>query len=294
MTLTESGLTARLVSKARPNAPILAFSKDDRTLRRLALYWGVSPRTLVTSAANLEEQVQSTSQILSDNGLVKSGERYAEYRPGDKIAKYGLAALVTGGAAVVAVKTGLFAYLLLLQVGLLVVAWRRGWTEIGGLALGGGLLWTFAWLAGPFKPADAVWLSAFLLLSVAAVVGAGLARRTERIGNDGILERFRRVRQPRRNHQDLPTLHVDDLARVSAEPESHASLEHERELLVAVLVGGHQAAPAKEELRHGEVLARDVSALELGAEPLARQVFPAHMRGLGDAHRDPPESWFSP
>src|SRR6185369_7638333 len=37
---------------------------------------------------------------------------------------------------------GLFAYLLLLQVGLLVVAWKRGWTEIGGLALGGGLLWT--------------------------------------------------------------------------------------------------------------------------------------------------------
>jgi len=73
---------------------------------------------------------------------------------------------------------GLFAYLLLLQVGLLVVAWRRGWTEIGGLALGGGLLWTFAWLAGPFKPADAAWLSGFLLLSVAAVVAAGLARRT--------------------------------------------------------------------------------------------------------------------
>ncbi|HEY2737102.1 MAG TPA: DUF2339 domain-containing protein, partial [Thermoanaerobaculia bacterium] len=72
---------------------------------------------------------------------------------------------------------GLFAYLLLLQVGLLVVAWRRGWTEIGGLALGGGLLWAFAWLAGPFKPADAAFLSGFLLLSVAAVVAAGLAGR---------------------------------------------------------------------------------------------------------------------
>jgi pyruvate kinase len=76
VTLTETGLTARLVSKARPSAPILAFSTDDRTLRRLALYWGVSPRTLVAAAPNLEEQVQSTSQILADNGLVKSGERY--------------------------------------------------------------------------------------------------------------------------------------------------------------------------------------------------------------------------
>ncbi len=41
------------------------------------------------------------------------GQRYAEYTKGDKIAKYGLAALITGGAAVVAVKTGLFAWLLL-------------------------------------------------------------------------------------------------------------------------------------------------------------------------------------
>lgn len=36
-----------------------------------------------------------------------SGETYAEYRPGDKVAKYGLAALVAGGAAVGAAKLGL-------------------------------------------------------------------------------------------------------------------------------------------------------------------------------------------
>jgi pyruvate kinase len=74
--LTESGVTSRLVSKARPTAPILAFSSDERTLRRLALYWGVAPRALVGPTANLEEQVRNTSQFLMDNGLVKSGERY--------------------------------------------------------------------------------------------------------------------------------------------------------------------------------------------------------------------------
>lgn len=42
----------------------------------------------------------------------KQGNRYAEYRPGDKLAKYGLAALVAGGAGAAAVKTGLFAGLI--------------------------------------------------------------------------------------------------------------------------------------------------------------------------------------
>ena len=38
-----------------------------------------------------------------------SGHSYAEFRPGDKVAEYGLAALVAGGAAAVAFKTGLLA-----------------------------------------------------------------------------------------------------------------------------------------------------------------------------------------
>lgn len=76
VTLTETGLTTRLVSKARPTAPILAFASDERTLRRLALYWGVTPRALVGKTSTVEDQVRSTSQFLMDNGLVKSGERY--------------------------------------------------------------------------------------------------------------------------------------------------------------------------------------------------------------------------
>ena len=76
MTLTETGLTTRLVSKARPSTPILAFASDERTLRRLALYWGVTPRALVGKTSTVEDQVRNTSQFLMDNGLVKSGERY--------------------------------------------------------------------------------------------------------------------------------------------------------------------------------------------------------------------------
>jgi uncharacterized membrane-anchored protein len=53
-------------------------------------------------------------QALLQNYSYKQGQRYAEYREGDKLAKYGLAALIAGGAAAVAVKTGLFASLILL------------------------------------------------------------------------------------------------------------------------------------------------------------------------------------
>ena len=44
----------------------------------------------------------------------QSGQTYAEYKPGDKVAKYGLAALVVGGAAVGAAKLGLLGPLILL------------------------------------------------------------------------------------------------------------------------------------------------------------------------------------
>ncbi|GAK38751.1 pyruvate kinase [Paenibacillus urinalis] len=43
LTSTESGYTARMVSKYRPEAPIVAVTNEDRTMRRLALTWGVTP-----------------------------------------------------------------------------------------------------------------------------------------------------------------------------------------------------------------------------------------------------------
>jgi uncharacterized membrane-anchored protein len=49
----------------------------------------------------------------------QTGQNYAEYRPGDKVAKYGLAALIVGGAAVGAAKLGLFAWL--------AVFLKKGW-----------------------------------------------------------------------------------------------------------------------------------------------------------------------
>ncbi len=43
ITATESGYTARMVSKYRPKAPIIAVTPVEQVIRRLALVWGVLP-----------------------------------------------------------------------------------------------------------------------------------------------------------------------------------------------------------------------------------------------------------
>ena len=41
--LSASGATARLVSQARPNRPVIGVALEEAALRRMALYWGVRP-----------------------------------------------------------------------------------------------------------------------------------------------------------------------------------------------------------------------------------------------------------
>ncbi|MEO6709158.1 MAG: DUF2167 domain-containing protein [Planctomycetota bacterium] len=71
---------------------------------------GVMEVTLVCDPKDLELVLPDYKKFLGGFGY-KSGQRYAEYRAGDKLATYGLAALVAGGAGVLAAKTGLFAKL---------------------------------------------------------------------------------------------------------------------------------------------------------------------------------------
>jgi uncharacterized membrane-anchored protein len=74
---------------------------------------GVMEVILVCEPGLLSEVLPTFKGLLADYAY-KEGERYAEYRPGDKVAQYGLAALITGGAVAVAAKTGLLASLALL------------------------------------------------------------------------------------------------------------------------------------------------------------------------------------
>ena len=71
---------------------------------------GVMRVTLVAEPGILDQALPDYQSLL--NGFdYKSGNRYSEYRKGDKIAKYGLSALVAGGATAVAAKTGILKYL---------------------------------------------------------------------------------------------------------------------------------------------------------------------------------------
>jgi uncharacterized membrane-anchored protein len=67
---------------------------------------GVMEVVLICEPDQLPKTLPTFKNLLTDYKF-ESGESYAEYRKGDKVAKYGLAALVLGGAAVGAAKLGL-------------------------------------------------------------------------------------------------------------------------------------------------------------------------------------------
>ncbi len=93
---------------------------------------GVMSAVLVSSPDNLDEAIADFKSTLTGLEYLP-GQRYAEYKPGDKIAKYGLAALITGGAAAIAVKTGLWKVIL----GGLVAGWK--FIAAAAVAIFGGL-----------------------------------------------------------------------------------------------------------------------------------------------------------
>lgn len=66
---------------------------------------GVMSATLVAEPEILNASVSEFKSVLTGFDYV-SGSTYAEYQPGDKMAAYGLAALITGGAAAAVASSG--------------------------------------------------------------------------------------------------------------------------------------------------------------------------------------------
>jgi uncharacterized membrane-anchored protein len=67
---------------------------------------GVTSVVLVSSPEGQDEAIANLNRVLTGYEF-NTGERYAEWKPGDKVAEYGLTGLILGGAVAAAAKTGL-------------------------------------------------------------------------------------------------------------------------------------------------------------------------------------------
>ncbi|KXT78615.1 pyruvate kinase [Streptococcus sp. DD13] len=71
--LTESGNTARAISKYRPNADILAVTFDEITQKSLMLNWGVFP-VVTEKPASTDDMFEVAERVAVASGFVESGD----------------------------------------------------------------------------------------------------------------------------------------------------------------------------------------------------------------------------
>ncbi|MEH7379683.1 pyruvate kinase [Bacillus sp. JJ1533] len=73
VTPTESGHTARMISKYRPKAPIIAVTANESTTRKLSLVWGVYPQT-GNVAKSTDEMLDNSVDVALNTGIIKPGD----------------------------------------------------------------------------------------------------------------------------------------------------------------------------------------------------------------------------
>ena len=73
ITDTQSGYAARMVSKYRPFAHIVAVTPHERTVRKMLVMWGVQP-VLRAMAKNSDEMVENAIASSIASGIVKEGD----------------------------------------------------------------------------------------------------------------------------------------------------------------------------------------------------------------------------
>lgn len=70
---THSGGTARLIAKYRPNVPVVGFSPETATVRRLALAWGVIPME-IGQVSTVDELLDGAPEAMRFKGLVQADD----------------------------------------------------------------------------------------------------------------------------------------------------------------------------------------------------------------------------
>jgi pyruvate kinase len=74
MASTASGATARLISRFRPAAPIIAVTTRPETKRRLCLSWGVFS-VLMADLQNVDQMLDKVKALAVNQGYLSSGDR---------------------------------------------------------------------------------------------------------------------------------------------------------------------------------------------------------------------------
>ncbi len=73
ITVTKSGFTARMLSKYRPESPIVACVMGEKAYRQLNLSWGVTP-IMINEEKNTDELFENAVDAAEQAGIVKQGE----------------------------------------------------------------------------------------------------------------------------------------------------------------------------------------------------------------------------
>jgi pyruvate kinase len=71
---TQSGRTARLLSKSRPEVPILAFTSNPYTYQRMNMYWGVKPH-LVPYVDKIKVMIQAVEDAMLASSPIEPGQQ---------------------------------------------------------------------------------------------------------------------------------------------------------------------------------------------------------------------------
>ena len=73
VTVSESGNTARLLSKYRPAQPIIACVMSEQVQRQLAISWGITP-LMMPLAHSTDELIEMSTALAKENGYLHDGE----------------------------------------------------------------------------------------------------------------------------------------------------------------------------------------------------------------------------
>ena len=73
VTVSESGTTARLLSKYRPKQPIIACVMREQVQRQLSLSWGITP-LMMSLAHSTDELIEMSTALAKENGYLHNGE----------------------------------------------------------------------------------------------------------------------------------------------------------------------------------------------------------------------------